>query len=157
MGGHDWAPINWSPINWSQGGECSIGRTNDRAQIQLKTYIIIIFPSSMVNRNFSHQSSRLAPRFGRFRIIFLNIYFIFLHVFFISTSYRLQIPTDSFIFLQHLGPKRGGEGGRISRRGSRKFYIYPKGGALEIFSGPTKAYDWSKFPTPIITTHTSLR
>ena len=53
----------------------------------------------VIGRNFPHLSSQLAPRLGRFRVIF-------------------------FISHQHLGPKGGGEEGQISRGEAPEFHIY---------------------------------
>ena len=62
------------------------------------------------------------PPFGRFKVMSLHnissylfpIFFVFLHIFYISF----------FIYLQHLGPKRG-ERGQNSRR-ARKFHMHPR-------------------------------
>ena len=61
---------------------------------------------------FPYLSSWLAPRFGKFRVIFLHISFIFLPI----SLYFFTSPSYPFIFLQHLGPKGGAreEGAKIS-------------------------------------------
>ena len=81
-----------------------------------------------------------------FPTYFLHIPFIFLHV----SSYLLHIFLIflhiSFICLQDLGPKGGGEGDRFKGRGSQILMFTPEV-ELGIFPSPTEAYDQSEFPT----------
>ena len=74
----------------------------------------------MISRNFPHLSSRLAPRFGWFRVIFFHIPSYFLHI----SSYLIH----TLSYLHHTSSAfesgRRGRRGQISREGSRKFHIY---------------------------------
>ena len=85
----------------------------------------------MIAQNFLLLSSQLAPRFDRFRVIFLSY---FIHISFIFSSCFFKIWAQK-------------EGERSSFQGrARKFHIYSRSRAPN-FSNPTEAHDLSEFNT----------
>ena len=87
----------------------------------------------MIGWNFPDLSSRLAPRFRRFSVVFLHtcffhISFIFFHIFLIFLSYFLYIPSYFLHIYSESKLERRGRG-RKDFEGPHNFHIYSRGRA----------------------------